>query len=88
MPMVSFYAISTKVYRGLLTRLSVNAIALAAIQWKYYIVFIVTDIIQVVIAYFIIVETRGLTLEDIAILFDGNDTLLSQGIEMQKAQTQ
>ena len=41
------------------TDITVNAIALEAIGWKYYIPFLVTDLIQVIVAYFIIVETRG-----------------------------
>ena len=35
--------------------------------------FVVLDIIELVIAYFLIIETKGPTLEDIAILFDGKD---------------
>ena len=62
----------------LLTRLLVNPVALVAIGWKYYIIFLVTDAIQLIIAYFIVVETKGLTLEDIAIVFDGEETLLSR----------
>lgn len=45
--------------------------ALAAIGWKYYVMFIVLDVCELVIAYFLVVETKGLTLEDIAVLFDG-----------------
>jgi len=56
----------------------VNPIALNAIGWKYYIVFLVTDVIQLIIAYYIVVETKGLTLKDIAILFDGNEKMLSR----------
>lgn len=55
------------------SRHKVNPIALAAIGWKYYIVYCVTDVLQAILAYFIIVETRGLTLEDISGLFEGFD---------------
>ena len=60
---------------------SVNSIALTAIGYKYYIVFIVCDAIMLVIGYFIVVETRGLTLEEIAIVFDGHDALISEGVD-------
>jgi len=48
-------------------------VALAAIGWKYYVMFIVLDVCELVIAYFLVLETKGLTLEDIAVLFDGED---------------
>ncbi|RXK40425.1 hypothetical protein M231_02258 [Tremella mesenterica] len=57
----------------------VNPIALAAIAYKYYIVFIVCDAIAAVIGYFILVETKGLTLEEIAACFDGDEALVSGG---------
>ena len=53
---------------------TVNAIALGALGWKYYIVFVALDLAQAIGAFFIMVETRGLTLEDISILFDGQAT--------------
>ena len=56
---------------------TVSPIALAKITWKYYILFIFIDAIELAIAYFIIVETKGLTLEEIALLFDGSETVLS-----------
>jgi hypothetical protein len=51
----------------------VNPIALDAIGWKYYVMFICLDIVELVIAWFLIVETKGLALEEIAVLFDGID---------------
>jgi MFS family permease len=53
----------------------VNPIALAAIQWKYYIVFCVFLAFEFIYCYFFVLETRGadgpLPLEEIAALFDG-----------------
>ena len=48
----------------------VNPIALNAIEWKYYIVFIVVLLIFGVTAYFFYPETKGYTLEQIAVIFD------------------
>lgn len=46
-------------------------IGLEEIQWKFYIVFVVWVIIEFVVVYFLFPETKGPSLEDIAILFDG-----------------
>ncbi|KAH7146314.1 sugar transporter [Dactylonectria macrodidyma] len=59
----------------------VNAIALDAIGWKYYIVFIVMLALLLVTAYFAYPETRGYTLEQIAIVFDGEDALVPHSTE-------
>lgn len=48
----------------------VNPIALAAIAWKYYILFVVLLIIITVTIYFFYPETRGYTLEEIARVFE------------------
>ncbi|KAM0548769.1 hypothetical protein ACHAPJ_009765 [Fusarium lateritium] len=50
----------------------VNPIALEAIQWKYYFVFLAILIAMVVCVWFGYPETRGLTLENVAWLFDGD----------------
>lgn len=52
----------------------VNSIALDAIHWKYYIVFIVVLAVMLVTVYFTYPETRGYTLEQIAVVFDGEDS--------------
>ncbi|KAL0939192.1 sugar transporter [Colletotrichum truncatum] len=49
----------------------VNPIALEAIHWKYYIVFIVVLFLLLITSYFAYPETRGHTLEQIAVIFDG-----------------
>ncbi|KAF2661041.1 general substrate transporter [Lophiostoma macrostomum CBS 122681] len=49
----------------------VNPIALGAIQWKFYFVYIGTLIAMILIIYFLFPETKGRTLEEIALVFDG-----------------
>ncbi|KAH8551147.1 general substrate transporter [Umbelopsis sp. PMI_123] len=51
----------------------VNPIALTAIGWKYYIVFCCIITLQFVVVYFFFPETRGLSLEEISVLFEGQD---------------
>ena len=48
----------------------VNPIALEAIQWRYYFVFLAVLITMVVSVWFKYPETRGLTLENVAWIFD------------------
>ncbi|GMK58884.1 hypothetical protein CspeluHIS016_0603260 [Cutaneotrichosporon spelunceum] len=49
----------------------VNPIALAAIQWRYYGVYIVIQAISIVCIYLYYPETKGLLLEEVATVFDG-----------------
>ncbi|KAH7414401.1 sugar transporter [Phaeosphaeria sp. MPI-PUGE-AT-0046c] len=58
-------------FAGLFFNVFVNAIALDAIGWKYYFVFIVVLAVMVITVYFAYPETRGHTLEQIAVIFDG-----------------
>ncbi|KAG6353506.1 hypothetical protein INS49_005467 [Diaporthe citri] len=51
----------------------VNPIALEAIQWRYYIVFIAMLTLLLITVYFAYPETRGHTLEQMAVIFDGAD---------------
>lgn len=53
----------------------VNPIALGAIAWKYYIVFAVILVFITITVYFFYPETRGHSLEEIALIFDGEDAL-------------
>lgn len=50
-----------------------NAIALEALAWKYYLVYCVFLLFEVGIIYMFIVETRYTPLEEIAKFFDGDD---------------
>ncbi|GIJ83272.1 hypothetical protein Asppvi_002091 [Aspergillus pseudoviridinutans] len=49
----------------------VNPIALDAIAWKYYLVFVTVLLLFGVTAYFLYPETKGYTLEQVAVVFDG-----------------
>ncbi|KAM0555076.1 hypothetical protein ACHAPJ_006425 [Fusarium lateritium] len=58
----------------------VNPIGLDKLAWKFYFVYIVILVIEVACIWFLFVETRGPTLEEIAILFDGKDAKVSKKI--------
>ncbi|KAJ7610457.1 hypothetical protein FB45DRAFT_942522 [Roridomyces roridus] len=49
----------------------VNPIALAALTWKYYIVYCVWLVCECVFLWFYLVETKNHTLEETAAIFDG-----------------
>ncbi|RHZ56164.1 uncharacterized protein CDV56_107532 [Aspergillus thermomutatus] len=55
----------------------VNPIALEAISWRYYLVFIAMLLLFGVTAYFLYPETKGYTLEQIAVIFDGPTSRLN-----------
>jgi hypothetical protein len=48
----------------------VNPIALAAMQWRYYAVYIALDFLVAFIAYLHFPETRRLSIEEISLVFD------------------
>ncbi|EXJ78445.1 hypothetical protein A1O1_08845 [Capronia coronata CBS 617.96] len=52
----------------------VNPIGLQHLAWKFYIVYIVILVIECLCIYFFYVETRGSSLEELAVLFDGEDS--------------
>ncbi|KAK7018306.1 MFS domain-containing protein [Favolaschia claudopus] len=51
----------------------VNPIALAALSWKYYVVYCVWLVCECIFLYFYLVETKNHTLEETATIFDGED---------------
>lgn len=51
----------------------VNPIGLQKLGWKFYLVYIVILVIQVIMIYFYFVETKGLPLEEISRVIDGDD---------------
>lgn len=63
----------------------VNPIALESLGWKYYFVFVVVLIIMGFTVYFFYPETKGYTLENIAILFDGEGAAVSSSETVQRA---
>ncbi|KAH7401262.1 general substrate transporter [Pyrenochaeta sp. MPI-SDFR-AT-0127] len=50
----------------------VNPIGIETLGWKFYLVYVVVLVIECLCIYFLYVETKGPTLEEIAILFDGD----------------
>jgi MFS family permease len=55
----------------------VNPIALDSIGWKYYIVFAVLLVLITLIIYFFYPETKGHTLEEMAVIFDKEDAAVT-----------
>ncbi|EGO03759.1 hypothetical protein SERLA73DRAFT_175384 [Serpula lacrymans var. lacrymans S7.3] len=53
----------------------VNPIALDAMGWKYYLVYVCWLAVEFVFLYFFLIETKNRTLEETAALFDGEDIL-------------
>ncbi|KLU87965.1 hypothetical protein MAPG_06955 [Magnaporthiopsis poae ATCC 64411] len=56
----------------------VNPIGLEALQWRYYFFYIAILVIEVLCIWFLFVETKGPTLEEIAELFDGRDAKVAK----------
>ncbi|KAH7116507.1 sugar transporter [Dactylonectria estremocensis] len=65
MSMVTYGAVFFNVF--------VNPIALDAIAWKYYILFAVVLLVATLTIYFFYPETKGHSLEEMAVIFDGED---------------
>jgi MFS family permease len=61
-----------------------NPVAMKAITWKYYIVWCVVLAIHLAVMFFYFPETKGLGLEEVAVIFDGPDALA--GSNAMKAQ--
>lgn len=57
---------------GLIISQFVNPIAMAAISWKYYLVFCVTNASLFMIVWLVFPETKGYSLEEIALIFEGD----------------
>lgn len=56
----------------------VNPIGLSALGWKYYIVYVGWLVVEIIFVFFVIVETKGPSLEAIAAKFDGKEVLIHQ----------
>lgn len=55
----------------------VNPVAMDAISWKYYIVYVCWLTFELIFVYFFFIETRYTPLEEIARYFDGEDAQIS-----------
>ncbi|KAK5129161.1 hypothetical protein LTR08_003802 [Meristemomyces frigidus] len=64
----------------------VNPIALNHLAWKYYIVYCAWLAAELIVIYFLFVETRYTPLEEIAKHFDGEDALLGGAVATEKGQ--
>ncbi|KAH8804449.1 general substrate transporter [Xylogone sp. PMI_703] len=56
----------------------VNPIAMDAMGWKYYCVYIGWLVIEILVVYFVFPETKGFTLEEISELFEGKEAAAAQ----------
>ncbi|CAI6078870.1 hypothetical protein V2G26_021113 [Clonostachys chloroleuca] len=71
---------------ALIFNVFVNPIALSAIGWKYYIVYVALLVSYGLVIYFFYPETRGHTLEEISVIFgDAPDGLYSDELDTKKA---
>ncbi|ORY31762.1 and other transporter-domain-containing protein [Naematelia encephala] len=59
----------------------VNPVAFDAITWKYYLVYIVILCGLITTFYFYFPETRGYTMEEVALLFDGPTAVFPEHVE-------
>ncbi|KAM0271892.1 hypothetical protein ACHAQH_008934 [Verticillium albo-atrum] len=62
----------------------VNGLALEQLGWKYYILFCVLLLLWIVFVWFVIPETKGHTLEQMAVVFDGEDAVPGQAVVLQE----
>lgn len=62
----------------------VNPIGIAGAGWKYYILYDCWLVVIFVTIYFLFVETKNVTLEEISTIIDGEDALVGGGVEMTK----
>ncbi|KAJ6131585.1 hypothetical protein N7523_001291 [Penicillium sp. IBT 18751x] len=60
----------------------VNPIGLEALQWRFYFVYIAILVVECACIWFLFVETKGPTLEEIAALFDGDDASVAGNEQM------
>ncbi|KAL3491712.1 putative MFS hexose transporter [Aspergillus germanicus] len=62
----------------------VTPIGLANICWRYYLPTCVWNMILLLVIYFTYVETTGMTLEEIAVLFDDEDDIFNTNVAVGK----
>lgn len=59
----------------------VNPVALAAIKWKYYFVYDAVLVIYIILFFWLVKETRGLTVEEAATVYDPDELKATQIME-------
>lgn len=52
----------------------VNPIAMDALGWKYYCVYIGWLVVEILVVFFFFPETKGFTLEEVSEIFEGKDS--------------
>ncbi|PPR07805.1 hypothetical protein CVT26_014990 [Gymnopilus dilepis] len=68
-------------------------VALQKIGWKVYLIFLIWDVFEVIVMYFVLVETKGFTLEEINEVFEAvnprqySEQLLKERQEVRKGQS-
>lgn len=71
-------------YAAIFFNTFVNPIALDKIGWKYYVVFAVILVAITITIYFLYPETRGHSLEEMAVIFDKHDIGLEIGEKLKE----
>lgn len=66
-------------YLGIFFNTFVSPIALSSIGWRYYIIFVIIVLFGIVMVWFTYPETKGHTLEEMNVVFDGEAAALGAG---------
>lgn len=69
-------------FGALLFNQLINPIAFEAISWKYYFVFLVVLFVVLVTVYTTYPETQGYSLEEIAVIFDGESARVTDAVSV------
>ncbi|OJJ43637.1 hypothetical protein ASPZODRAFT_136087 [Penicilliopsis zonata CBS 506.65] len=72
---------------GIFFNTFINPIALAAIGWKYYIVFVAVLLSYAIVTFMWYPETRGYSLEHMAVIFDGDGAAVATTQQTMKTVT-
>lgn len=56
----------------------VNPLGIDAFQWKFYFFYVAWIAVQFVVVYIWFIETKGPSLEGVALLFDGKDATIAK----------
>lgn len=63
----------------------INPIGLQSLKWKFYFLYIVILVIECLCIYFLFPETKGPSLEEIAVIFDGDMAIVADSRDFEKA---